>query len=70
MIDLKNEKGLFLQDLCDVNGRCIHIRSDGDLKTADLYDGCDRQVFKTIDEAIQWEAGYVKAREYIENLSL
>ena len=65
MIDLKNEQGQFLQDLCDVNGR-----NDGFLETADIYDGCDRQLFQTVEEAIQWEAGYIRAREYIESLCM
>ena len=48
MIDLKNEQGQFLQDLCDVNGRSLRIRNDGFLETADIYDGCDRQQFQPV----------------------
>ncbi|MBQ1296457.1 hypothetical protein [Anaerolactibacter massiliensis] len=70
MIDLKNEQGQFLQDLCDVNGRSLRIRNDGYLETADIYDGCDRQMFQTVEEAIRWEAGYIRAREYIESLCM
>ena len=70
MIDLKNEQGQFLQDLCDVNGRSLRIRNDGFLETADIYDGCDRQQFQTVEEDIRWEAGYIRAREYIESLCM
>ena len=55
MIDLKNEQGQFLQDLCDVNGRSLRIRNDGYLETADIYDGCDRQMFHTEEEIAELE---------------
>lgn len=65
MINLKTHEGMFLQKLCDINGRSLRVRFDGDLETADLYDGCDRQVFKTVEEAIDWESGYTQAMEYL-----
>lgn len=65
MINLKSYEGLFLQKLCDINGRSLRVRTDGHLETADLYDYCDRQVFETVAEAIEWESGYTKAMEYL-----
>ena len=66
-----NENRLrYLEELCEVNGRILHIRKDGDIETADYYYGTDYQRFKTIDEAVTWEEGYVAAQSMVGDMQL
>ena len=64
MISLNNDNGRLLRELCEVNGREIGIRADGNLETFDKYDFGDRQIFESVEEAIDWEHGYTTAIEY------
>ena len=53
--------------LCEKNGRDCWIQWEkiGPRKekpwfwSCDLFDGCDGRKFETIDEAIEWERGYI-----------
>ena len=36
---------------------------DGTIVTQDKYDGCDAQFFKTYEDAIEWEKGYISSEE-------
>ncbi len=47
-----------LMELCEKNGRAMVCTDDGKIFTFDMYGGTDQHMFKTIDEAMEWEKGY------------
>ncbi|MBR3346781.1 MAG: hypothetical protein IKG37_06840 [Solobacterium sp.] len=48
-----------LEELCTRNGRVLRTYSNGDFETFDMYDGCDWQRFKSYEECLEWEKGYL-----------
>ena len=48
-----------LEELCTRNGRVLRTYSNGEFETFDRYDGCDWQRFKSYDECLEWEKGYL-----------
>ena len=48
-----------LEELCRRNGRVLRTYSNGDFETFDMYDGCDWQRFKSYEECLEWEKGYL-----------
>ena len=48
-----------LEELCTRNGRVLRTYSNGDFATFDMYDGCDWQRFKSYEECLEWEKGYL-----------
>lgn len=49
-----------LMELCEENGRVLVYSEDGVIITFDEYEGTDKHMFKSIDEAMEWEKGYLK----------
>ncbi len=49
-----------LMELCADNGRAMVCTDDGKIFTFDMYEGTDRRMFATVEEAINWEKGYLK----------
>ena len=50
-----------LEELCRKNGRILRTYSNGDYETFDQYDGCDWKRFKSYEECLEWERGYLRA---------
>ena len=48
-----------LEELCTRNCRVLRTYSNGDFETFDMYDGCDWQRFKSYEECLEWEKGYL-----------
>ena len=48
-----------LEELCTRNGRVLRTYSNGDFETFDMYDGWDWQRFKSYEECLEWEKGYL-----------
>lgn len=48
-----------LEELCTRNGRVLRTYSNGDFETFNMYDGCDWQRFKSYEECLEWEKGYL-----------
>lgn len=48
-----------LKTLCRKNGREYSFTKDGCIVTFDKYDGCDGRISENIEQAIEWEKGYI-----------
>ena len=48
-----------LENLCKINGRYIEYMKDGRIATFDVYEGTDAHYSDTIEDAIEWEKGYL-----------
>lgn len=48
-----------LKTLCRKNGRDYSFTKDGRIVTFDKYDGCDGRISNNIQQAIEWEKGYI-----------
>ena len=55
-----------LESLCRKNGRYIEYMNDGRIVTFDMSEGTDAHYFDTIEEAIEWEKGYLISRDPLE----
>ncbi len=63
--DMKYEQ---LLQLCTRNGRIISLMKDGRIFTCDNYEYTDGQYFETIEEAIEWEKGYIPDEILVQSL--
>ena len=59
-----------LEELCKRNGRALRTYSNGDYETFDMYDGCDWQRFKSYEECLEWEKGYLTSSIRESDLTL
>lgn len=55
----KNELTETLAMLCRKNGRCLEILPNRRILTFDIYEGTDAHYSDTVEEAIEWEKGYL-----------
>ena len=64
----KNEFTDTLAMLCQKNGRCLEFLADSRIVTFDMYEGTDAHYSGTIEEAIEWEKGYLACQDPSEFL--
>ena len=58
-LDDKKDELEELRVLCNKNGRDYTFTKNGKLVTFDKYDGCDGRICENVQDAIDWEKGYL-----------